>query len=157
MSRIPAEHLRALRNDVPVLAVISELRIPLKMRGRRRSFRCPECGRFHTATNPRTNLAHCFPCGRNFNPIDLVKAEHGCSFLEAVSYLQALAPTMLATDTTGRPPTDHLSALTGGVPPEGGGVPTAPLGAQRQKGGQHPTPLSLRGDAGGGPSPKREF
>lgn len=88
MSLIPAERLRALRNDVPVLAVISQLAIAKKMRGRRLAFRCPACGRFHTATQPRTNLARCFACERNFNPIDLVMAERGWSFLQAVTYLE---------------------------------------------------------------------
>lgn len=88
MSLIPAERLRALRNDVPVLAVISELGIAKKMRGQRLTFRCPECGRFHTATKPETNLARCFSCERNFNPIDLVMAEQDYSFLQAVRYLE---------------------------------------------------------------------
>lgn len=159
MSLIPAESLRALRNDVPVLAVISELRIPLKMRGRRQTFRCPGCARFHTATNPRTNLAHCFSCERNFNPIDIVMAERRGTFLEAVRYLQNLAPTALAY-TRGQPPADNLTAIEGGVTtaPERGGVTTAPARATHtQKGGQHPKAWSLRGDAEGGSSPNREF
>lgn len=88
MSLIPAERLRSLRNDVPVLAVISQLGIAKKLRGRRLSFRCPECGCFHTATEPRTNLARCFSCERNFNPIDLVMAERGWSFLQALKYME---------------------------------------------------------------------
>lgn len=87
MSLIPADLLRGLRNDVPVLAVISDLEIPTKRRGTRLTFRCPGCGGFHTATNPRTNLARCFSCQRNLNPIDLVMAERGTSFLEAVDHL----------------------------------------------------------------------
>jgi DNA primase len=87
MSLIPADRLRALRNDVPVLAVISDLEIPTKRRGARLTFRCPECRGFNTATHPRTNLARCFSCQRNFNPIEVVMAERGTSFLEAVDYL----------------------------------------------------------------------
>lgn len=96
MSLIPAEHLRALRNDLPILAVIEHLRIPTKKRGTRLTWRCPQCARFHTATNPRTNLARCFSCKRNFNPIDLVMAERGSSFLETVEYLSHLAPALSA-------------------------------------------------------------
>lgn len=92
MGPIPAEHLRALRNDLPILAVIERLRIPTKKRGTRLTWRCPQCGRFHTATNLRTNLARCFSCKRNFNPIDLAMAENGSSFLEAVEYLGHLVP-----------------------------------------------------------------
>ena len=89
---IPADELRTLRNDVPVLAVICTLRIPTRLRGTRLTFRCPKCRRFHTATKPATNLARCFRCGLNFNPIDLVIAERGCKFLEAVEVLQPMCP-----------------------------------------------------------------
>jgi hypothetical protein len=87
---ISADHLRALRNDVTVLAVISNLRISTKMRGKRLTFRCPECSGYHTALTPRTNLAHCFRCQRNFKPIDLLMAERGSNFLQAVNYLEGL-------------------------------------------------------------------
>lgn len=90
MNPIPSKCLRILRNDVPVLAVIFALRIPTKKRGTRLTFRCPDCGGFQTATNPRTNLARCFSCERNFNPIELVMAERGSSFLEAVRQVDAL-------------------------------------------------------------------
>ena len=90
MPSIPAERLSALRNNVPVLAVVSELQIPTKMRGRRRTFRCPKCGSFQTAANARTNLTRCFRCRVNFNPIDLVVAERRVSFLEAVRFLESL-------------------------------------------------------------------
>ena len=90
MPKVPSEHLRTLRNDVPVLAVVSELSIPTKLRGRRLTFRCPYCDEFHTAVNERTNLARCFACERNFNPIDLVVAERCSSFHEAVQYLDGL-------------------------------------------------------------------
>jgi DNA-directed RNA polymerase subunit RPC12/RpoP len=81
---IPSDELRTLRNDVPVLDVIFHIGVPTKRRGRRESFRCPACGGFHTATNPQTNLARCFRCGKNFNPIDLVISELRVSFKEAV-------------------------------------------------------------------------
>jgi hypothetical protein len=87
---IPAQYLRTLRNDASVFALIFELRIPTRMRGSRLTFRCPQCGNFHTAINDRTNLARCFSCKRNFNPIDLVMAERGTSFLEAVRYLEGV-------------------------------------------------------------------
>lgn len=108
MSLIAAERLRALRNDVPVLAVLSQLGIARKMRGRRLSFRCPACGRFHTATKPSTNLAHCFACERNFNPIDLVMAERGWSFLQAVRYLEDRCET---SNSVGLAPLTSPSSL----------------------------------------------
>ena len=80
--------LHAIRNDIDVTAVLSDLEIPTRNRGTRLTFRCPKCAEFHTATNNRTNLARCFRCQRNFNPIDLVMAERRSTFLEAVGYLQ---------------------------------------------------------------------
>lgn len=90
MNRIPPEHLRTLRNDLSVELVIEHLRIPTSRRQRRQTFRCPLCGRFHTAINSSRNLARCFPCERSFNPIDLVMAECDWTFLEAVDYLDGL-------------------------------------------------------------------
>lgn len=92
---IPPERLRALRNGVSVLAVIESLGIPTKPRGSRLTFRCPACQGFHTATNPRTNLARCFPCQRNFNTIELVMAERASTFLEAVDFVGRLAGFVL--------------------------------------------------------------
>ena len=97
---ISADQLRTLRNDVSVLVVISDLRIPTKKRGTRRTFRCSVCGGFHTATNLRTNLARCFRCERNFNPIDLVIAERNSSFLDAVRYVETLGASRGAVATS---------------------------------------------------------
>lgn len=83
------ENLHALRNEIQITAVLSELGIPTHQRGSRITFRCPTCGEYHTATNPRTNLARCFRCMRNFNPIDLVMTERSSTFIEAVQYLEA--------------------------------------------------------------------
>ena len=38
----------------------------------------------HSNVNQRANLAHCFCCGRSYNPIDLVIATRGSIFLDAV-------------------------------------------------------------------------
>ena len=87
---IPADHLRDLRNGVPVLTVIFHLGIPTKLRKARVTFRCPVCGQFATVASKTMNLARCFTCRRNFNPIDLVMAERAATFLDAVGYLQGL-------------------------------------------------------------------
>lgn len=87
---ISAEHLRSLRNDIPVLAIVLDLPLPTKWRGSRLTFRCPACGHFHTTLNHRANLATCFRCRRSFNAIDLVMAERGASFRAAVQYLEGL-------------------------------------------------------------------
>ena len=60
-------------------------------------FLCPLCDDFHTATNPRTNLARCFRCQRNFNPIDLIMIVDRTSFLEAVGQLEECLPPSTPT------------------------------------------------------------
>ncbi len=83
-----ANFLRTLRNDVPIDAVIINL---LKLETLNvheiLRFRCPLCSNFHTATNHDTNLARCFDCQKNFNPIDLVMTVENCSFIDAVELL----------------------------------------------------------------------
>ena len=87
MNRIPPDLLHRLRNDAHILSVLELLGIPTERRGRRLKFRCPDCGHTDAAIIPDQNLGRCFHCERNFNPIDLVMAERGDTFLEAVDYL----------------------------------------------------------------------
>jgi hypothetical protein len=83
-----AEQLRSLRNDVNITHLISRvLELPCKESEGTFRFLCPLCSDFHSATNPNTNLARCFRCQRNFNPIDLVMIVHGSTFVEAVDFL----------------------------------------------------------------------
>jgi len=84
-----ADFLRMLRNQIPIDEVITDL-LNLKVRNANAilRFRCPLCGNFHTATNHETNLARCFDCQKNFNPIDLVMTVGKCSFLDAVKILK---------------------------------------------------------------------
>jgi len=83
-----ANFLRMLRNDVPIDVVITSL-LKLEARNAREilRFRCPLCSNFHTATSHDTNLARCFDCQKNFNPIDLVMTVENCSFMDAVQLL----------------------------------------------------------------------
>ncbi len=87
MRTVPPDLLRRLRNDVRVADVIDRLGVATRARGARRAFRCPQCECFHTGVRERTNLARCFACERNFNPIDFVIAERRWTFLDAVRYL----------------------------------------------------------------------
>jgi len=96
----PANQLRALRNDIPIDGVVIDLGVPWKISEGQFRFLCPICTEFHTATNPNTNLARCFRCRRNFNPIDLVITVNQASFVEAVHYLLKNAPRI-------RPPPRH--------------------------------------------------
>ncbi|MDH3828708.1 MAG: CHC2 zinc finger domain-containing protein [Desulfobacterales bacterium] len=80
--------LRRLRNEVDIDLVINRLRLETRPSKKNLRFRCPVCHGFHTATNPKTNLARCFDCRLNFNPIDLVMAVTACSFVETVEFLK---------------------------------------------------------------------
>jgi CHC2 zinc finger len=86
-----ADFLRMLRNQIPINEVIIDL-LNLEVRNDHEllRFRCPLCDNFHTATNHKTNLARCFDCKNNFNPIDLVMTVENCGFLDAVKILRNL-------------------------------------------------------------------
>ena len=82
------EKLRLIRNEIDINNLITDqLNLPNKRAEGYFRFLCPVCSEFNTATNPKTNLARCFRCQRNFNPIDLVMVVDDCCFLEAVDYL----------------------------------------------------------------------
>ena len=84
-----ADFLRMLRNQIPIDEVIIDL-LNLEVRNDHEilRFQCPLCDKFHTATNHETNLARCFDCKINFNPIDLVITVGNCGFLDAVKILK---------------------------------------------------------------------
>ena len=89
--RFNADMLRQLRNDIPIHRLIGDvLGIPCKVREGYFRFLCPLCSDFNTATNPKTNLARCFRCQRNFNPIDIVMFEKRINFVDAVEYLSGI-------------------------------------------------------------------
>jgi DNA primase len=90
-NRYSKEKLRKLRNDIPINILISELlQMPSKISEGYFRFLCPVCSEFMTATNPKTNLARCFRCEKNFNPIDMVMMVKHFSFREAVDYLDGI-------------------------------------------------------------------
>ncbi len=92
--RFSSQLLRSLRNDLRIDDLIRHrLDIPWKEREGYLRFLCPRCSEFHTATNPKTNLARCFRCGVNFNPIELVMAVQGSSFVDSVKILAPLLKT----------------------------------------------------------------
>jgi DNA primase len=85
--RFEPRFLRGLRNDIPIEALIGDLDIPSKRRDGYFRFLCPLCSDFHTATNPETNLARCFRCRRNFNPIELLMVVEQKDFVDSVHAL----------------------------------------------------------------------
>jgi len=91
--RYSDKFLRRLRNDIPIRSVIQALSIPHKYRHGYFRFLCPVCEFTHTGINPEANLARCFRCQRNFNPIELVMAAESADFVLAVSYLTPMLPS----------------------------------------------------------------
>ena len=79
--------LRTLRNDIAIEELIIELDVPSKRRDGYFRFLCPLCSDFHTATNPKTNLARCFRCRRNFNPIEMLMVVEKKNFVDSVHVL----------------------------------------------------------------------
>ena len=89
--RFSKETLRRLRNEMPVNILIADiLNLPHKISDGYFRFLCPECSEFNTAVNPRTNLARCFRCERNFNPIDITMIVKRLNFRAAVEYLLSI-------------------------------------------------------------------
>jgi DNA primase len=96
IKRYSKQTLFSLRNDISIDLVVTELlNLPSKTSDGFFRFLCPLCHEFNTATNPKTNLARCFRCHKNFNPIDLVMAEKNISFRQAVDSLLPLLPHTL--------------------------------------------------------------
>jgi len=92
-------HLRDLRNRIEMIPLIAEvLHLLYTTRDGRFRFLCPLCHELDSAVNPATNLARCFRCRRNFNPIDLVMTVKRYSFMEALHYLQPLLDQARARD-----------------------------------------------------------
>jgi DNA primase len=100
MSRtLSKTHLRDLRNRIEIIPLIAEtLELLFKTRDGRFRFMCPLCHDFDTAVNPETNLARCFRCQRNFNPIDIVMTVKRYSFMQAVRYLDPILDQLLARE-----------------------------------------------------------
>jgi hypothetical protein len=93
LPRYPPLLLFRLRNQIPIERLIVDvLNIPHKLSDGYLRFLCPICSEFNSATNPKTNLARCFRCNKNFNPIDLVIADSGLDFRDAVDSLVHLLP-----------------------------------------------------------------
>ena len=84
-----SSQLYAMRNQINIQRLIEKkLQIPSRVIKGCFRFLCPLCNGSDTAVNPKTNLARCFSCKMNFNPIDLVMAVTAQSFVETVEYLK---------------------------------------------------------------------
>jgi len=114
--RFSSSLLYALRNQINVQGLIEKnLCIPCRVEKGCFRFLCPLCSGFDTAVNPKTNLARCFQCGKNYNTIDLVMLTRKLSFIDSVRFLQTLGqsrtqnPENLRVISAGNPNVDGPS------------------------------------------------
>lgn len=96
--RIGPRELTILRNHVPIRDLLHVLLIPWKMDDSLHRFECPLCKSLQTGLHPKENLARCFQCQKNFNPIDFVVAHRGDGFRTAVDWLMKLQSLMASDD-----------------------------------------------------------
>ena len=86
-----SSQLYTLRNEINVQMLIEKtLRIPCRVTQGCFRFLCPLCNEFDSAVNPKTNLARCFRCEKNFNTIDLVMLIRQADFVGSVKFLQSI-------------------------------------------------------------------
>lgn len=93
------EYLRELRNRIEIIPLIVDVfEIIYKTHDGHFRFMCPLCHDFDTAVNTKTNLARCFRCNRNFNPIDMTMTVKHYSFMQAVHFLQPILKQVIARE-----------------------------------------------------------
>lgn len=88
--RYSPELLRRIRNEIPIDWLIAYLNWPHKRRDGRFVFLCPLCGESLSSIKSETNLARCFHCATNFNPIDFTMHVRDFEFTQTIEFLQPL-------------------------------------------------------------------
>lgn len=86
--RFSSGELKFLRNRVSIERVMETL-VGTSIQDSNRRFVCPICGGLDTSVNAGHNLARCFLCRRNFNPIELVMHQLKISFVDSVKWLHS--------------------------------------------------------------------
>jgi DNA primase len=127
--RFSPEELTFLRNRVPITRVVKTLlQLPTRSTNGKLSFACPLCKGFDTSINVAHNLARCFVCRENFNPIELVMHQLHIGFVDSVRWLKnsnhaAPSQNTLTTATSNHRPTglgdilaDIMQGLSDGKP-----------------------------------------
>ena len=110
-----SRQLYTLRNDIAVEMLIEKtLCIPCRVTEGCFRFLCPLCNTFDTAVNPKTNLARCFRCEKNFNTIDLVMIIRQADFVQSVKFLQSIHQRYSACQNRG-----DLGTISGSNPQGG--------------------------------------
>jgi hypothetical protein len=85
--------LRRMRNEIDFKVLFQRQGWPWKRREDGVvQFVCPRCSERQTAINPKTNLARCFRCEINWNPIDFTIETAHMEFLQTYAYLLDFLP-----------------------------------------------------------------
>ncbi len=93
--RFSSDHLYALRNEIPIDALIEKyLSIPCNRTENRFRFTCPLCAGFKTSVLWEKNLGRCFQCNENLNTIELVMHCMDVEFVESVKRLDKIRDEM---------------------------------------------------------------
>jgi hypothetical protein len=125
--------LYTLRNEIDVRMLIEKtLCIPCRVTQGCFRFMCPLCQGFNTAVNPKTNLARCFACEKNFNTIDLVMLIRQIDFVHSAKFLQSI----LQKDVF-RPKPDAHQIVSGSNPKVGCRPKHKPLSGKSVNGPCH--------------------
>jgi hypothetical protein len=112
--RFSKEHLRDLRNKIRIRGLIeNELGVRNHAESGIFRFECPLCGSFHTSVMKTKNLARCFECEVNFNPIDIVMETKKTDFLQSADFLTNL----LESGMPGNPAAPEIRDDSGLVSP----------------------------------------
>lgn len=126
-----SSQLYALRNEINVQMLIEKtLCIPCRVNQGCFRFLCPLCNGFDTAVNPKTNLARCFRCEKNFNTIDLVMLVRQAEFVQSVKFLQSILQKISACPHRG----DH-EVISGSNPRDGSRMKRRTLSVPSDNGG----------------------
>lgn len=115
--RFSPQELTFLRNQVPISHVIKSLSgMPTRATKGKLSFACPLCAGFDTAINAAHNLARCFECKQNFNPIELVMHQRKTGFPDAVRWLKnRIEETPPPQNTLNSAPNNHQLTALGNI------------------------------------------
>ncbi len=100
--RLSKQFLHDLRNKIPVRGLIeNELGVRCETESGIFRFECPLCASFHASVMKTQNLARCFVCEINFNPIDMVMAVKKTEFRQSADFLANLLESGVPAKSVG--------------------------------------------------------
>lgn len=135
--RFSSPQLSYLRNNIPIDRVIETmLSVATGNKNGKPSFNCPVCHSANTSINATHNLARCFECRQNFNPIEFVMHQRHISFVDSVKWLkQNSRMSAQSTISAAKPPSSHPTSI--------GRILSAMLPHEKEKGRIDPSIASL--------------